>query len=83
MFNEIIDFYSSVAKDTVIPTTWRSNQIAGYEESRDRSGNIHSIKVYSTVLEIDPRTDRTVNKIFYLQKDEAERFIQWFRSNSY
>jgi len=82
MFSEVVEFNASIGR-AALPTTWRSNQIAGYEESHDRNGNLHSIKVYSTVLEIDSRTDKTVNKVFYLEKEEAQKFINWFHSNSY
>ena len=82
MYNEIVEFNASVGR-AVLPTTWRSNKLAGYEESRDRTGNITSIIVYSTVLTIDPRTDQVVSKTFYLEGEEAEKFIDWFHQSSY
>ena len=82
MYNEIVEFNASIGRAT-LPTTWRSNQLAGYEESRDRTGSITSIIVYSTVLTIDPRTDQVVSKTFYLEGEEAEKFIDWFHRSSY
>jgi hypothetical protein len=81
MFDPTIKFKALVNRSHVTVTR-RLSVIAGYSEVCDSSGDLYGITVNTVLNVIDPKTDKVISESFYLEKDDALKFIDWF-SNSY
>lgn len=60
---------------------WSRSHIGGYQRVENSSGDTYGIIVYTSILIPNQSNGIVSHKTFFLEKEEADRFIDWFHDS--